>query len=406
MTQLSRGLLLDNVRQLFARPADLESRRSMALGAELEMIPVRADAHERVPAKGGTPSGSELLASMGRKYGWTEEPMGSDPACWTLPEGRVTFEPGGQIEFSSAVFPTAQTLLDCFDEWLPRFHAHAHQMGIVLNTIGIEDRVPVARVPLQLNRERYRRMTQYFDSVGPFGVIMMRQTASLQLNIDRGERPLDRWRLLNALAPFLTAIFANSPRYAAAETGHRSYRAHVWRNLDPRRTGIVYAAGSEAEEYLEFALNAPVILGGGDAFPTFAQLLSTEQATLEQWETHLSTLFPEVRPREYFEVRSIDSIPAEFVPAAIVLIAGLVYSEATAAEAMMVLGPPSADLLVRAGALGLADETLRAGSATLVRMAMEGCRVLGSSYISEKSLSRASDFFDEYTLQGRSPADG
>lgn len=406
MKPLSRDLLLENVRRLFIPSDDVESRRSMAMGAELEMIPVIAQTRERVLAQDSLISGSRFLASMGHEYGWTEVSMDSDPSSWNFPDGRVTFEPGGQIEFSSAVFASAETLIDTFDTWIPRFAARAREMGIELKTIGIEDRVSVRDVPLQLNRHRYRMMTEYFETIGPFGVRMMRQTASLQINVDRGERPMSRWRLLNALSPYLVAIFANSPRYNAAQTGHRSYRSHVWRNLDPLRTGIVYSDGSEAQQYLEFALNAPVILNGQmDAFPTFSELLSTGNATTEQWETHLSTLFPEIRPREYFEVRSIDSIPLEWIPAAIVFIAGLVYSEAASAKAVALLGAPDPELLVKAGVTGLTDQTLRRGAQTLVGQALEGCLILGDEYISQKNLSRAVEFFEEYTLRGRSPSD-
>lgn len=406
MTPLSRDDLLESVLRLFSPAGEVAARNSMSLGAEIEMIPVSTQTGQRVLAQGQSPSGAELLAAMGHEHGWAEEEMDSDPSCWTLKDGRVTFEPGGQIEFSSAVFPTADSLIDALDVWLPRFREQARRMGIALKTIGIEESVSIDRVPLQLQRERYRIMTRYFNSIGSFGVVMMRQTASLQINVDRGEFPLERWRLLNALAPYLVAIFANSPQYDGEQTGHRSYRAHVWRNLDSRRTGIVYKAGAEAERYLEFALNAPVILGSGsDQFPTFAQILTDGCATPDLWETHLSTLFPEIRPRDYFEIRSIDSIKPEFVSAAIALVAGLTYHEKTAMDAAALLGEPSSELLAMAGTMGLSDPTIQAKAAALTQLAIEGCRGLGAGYISAEKLSRAMEFFDQYTLNGRSPGD-
>ncbi len=402
MTSLRHSDLLESVRQLFTPAADPAAR---SLGAELEMIPVSTKTGKRILARGPSPSGSELVAAMGRKYNWSEEPMGDDPACWTFADGRVTFEPGGQIEFSSAVFPSAELLIQSLDKWLPRFSACAADLGILLKTVGIEDHVSIDEVPLQLNRDRYRMMTRYFESLGPFGVLMMRQTASLQINVDRGEAPLDRWRLLNALAPYLVAIFANSSRYEGRETGHQSYRAHVWRNLDPRRTGIAYEAGREAEHYLEFALNAPVILGGVGEFPPFRDKLAEGRITLDDWESHLSTLFPEVRLRDYFEIRSIDAVEPRHVSAAIAFIAGLVYDKDSAEAAMAELGEPSSELLVTAGVRGLKDERLRVTSERLSQLSLEGCQTLGPAYISSETLSRAVEFFESHTLKGRAPAD-
>ena len=62
---------------------------------------------------------------------------------------------------------------------------------------------------------------------------MMRQTAAFQVSLDFDDEPRLRWRLLNAVAPYVTAIFANSPVYEGLATGHQSFRAQVWRRLDP-----------------------------------------------------------------------------------------------------------------------------------------------------------------------------
>ena len=39
---------------------------------------------------------------------------------------------------------------------------------------------------------------------------MMRQTAAFQVSIDFDDEPWLRWRVLNAAAPYVVAIFANS----------------------------------------------------------------------------------------------------------------------------------------------------------------------------------------------------
>lgn len=397
------AMLLEDVQKLFFPVPGKESR---SIGAELEMIPLRKGTSDRVFAQEGTHNGAGFVAAIGREFRWTEERMGSDPSCWNFSDGRISFEPGGQIEFSSAVFPTASALVQSMERWTAVFDSRAELEGIELRRVGIDDRANIQDVPLQLHRERYAAMTRYFDSVGPYGVLMMRQTASLQVNVDRGSQPLERWRLLNALAPYLVAIFANSPLYAGTDSGHKSYRAYVWRMLDPRRTGIAYDPTNPAQGYLDFALDAPVILGARDnRYPAFRELLENSTATKEVWDVHLSTLFPEIRPREYFEIRSIDAIDPAHICAAIAFVAGLIYAHHSASAAQELLGDPDAELLKQAGQFGLNNSGIRERAAELVKLALAGCRSLGSAYISEPDLQHAEEYFRRYTLNGRSPAD-
>ena len=129
-----------------------------------------------------------------------------------------------------------------------------------LLSVGVDPSTGIDQVVPQLNADRYRRMLQHFDRIGPSGAKMMRQTASIQVCVDAGESPALTWRVLNALAPYAVSIFANSPRYAGVDTGYKSYRRHIWATLDPRRTGVLGFADDPIEEYLDFALGAPAFL--------------------------------------------------------------------------------------------------------------------------------------------------
>lgn len=406
MTAISRETLLENIRDLFRVSSDRDYQHSRLIGAEIELIPCLHRSGDRVFPGGLDTSSAKILRVLGNRHSWQEEPMGEDPSHWCFADGRMTFEPGGQIEFSSAAFPTANDLLEALDRWLGVLHEEASRCGVELKALGIEDIIPLGRVPLQLQRDRYRTMARYFDSIGPYGAMMMRQTASLQINVERGPRPQERWRLLNALAPFLVALFANSPRYAGVDTSHKSYRANVWRLLDAKRTGIIHDSSRPAEHYLEFALDAPMILGNeGAGFLTFCEVMEAGRATWELWETHLSTLFPEVRPKDYFEIRSIDAIRATYLSAPIALVSGLVYSDDATTSALELLGEPDPGLLVAAGREGLAHPEIRDRAHELVRIGMHGCRALGEGYLSATQLALAETFFDDHTFRGRSPAD-
>src|SRR5207237_5526361 len=78
--------------------------------------------------------------------------------------------------------------------------------------------------------------------------------------------------------------------------------------------------------------------------------------TVEDWELHVSALFPEVRRRRYFELRSADAIAPEWLAAPIAFVAGLVYDDNAAASTNVVLAGESTPSLDVAGKEGLANE--------------------------------------------------
>jgi glutamate--cysteine ligase len=268
-------------------------------------------------------------------------------------------------------------------------------VGIELLARGVDPFNDINAVPLQLHRDRYTGMTRYFDSIGPSGVQMMRQTAAFQINLERGEDPKSRWRLLNSLAPIVVAFFANSKVYAGKPTAWASYRAQLWRTLDPSRTGIVYDEAHPIDRYLGFALDAIAMRGAGDGagYRAFREWMSEPAISRDDWLFHLSTLFPEVRPKEFFELRSADTIEPDALAAPVVFVTGLVYDDDIARRAAEVIGAPSEKMLERAGRLGLADPEIRRIASRLVVLALDGGRRLGGDYIKRQHLEAAYQYF-------------
>jgi glutamate--cysteine ligase len=108
-----------------------------------------------------------------------------------------------------------------------------------------------------------------------------------------------------------------------------------------------------------------------------------------EWLFHLSTLFPEVRPKEYFELRSADTIEAAQLFAPVVFVTGLVYDDKSAVAATEVLGLPDPVLLLRAGSQGLKDREVRRLASVLCEFAIEGAARLGEDYISARHREEA-----------------
>src|SRR5438270_6336170 len=204
---LSEAHLLDDLRERFFSPS--ESAAPRTVGVELELIPVFASTRlPAVPRSGDDDSTAEIISGLACVEGWAEESQGGDPPSWTQANGtRVSFEPGGQIEISSAPGDVASAVIAETQNVASSIRDAMREAGIDLISKGVDPFNGIAAVPLQLHRDRYARMTHFFESVGPSGIRMMRQTAAVQINVERGPDPLARWALLNALGPYIVALF-------------------------------------------------------------------------------------------------------------------------------------------------------------------------------------------------------
>jgi glutamate--cysteine ligase len=407
VTRLTRrALAADLEARVFNGPA-MATLAPGRVGAEVELIPV--DETGRIcPLEGSGPLAIlPFVRRFAARQGWTEQRTPKGAVSFAVRGGgAVSFEPGGQVEYASPPSRSLSGLVNRLRAIVLPLRSTAAAEGIQLLTVGIDPVNPVERVPLQLTSERYSRMAAHFDRIGPAGARMMRQTAALQISLDAGDEPWLRWRLLNALAPFVTAIFASSPVYAGRATGHRSFRAHCWRLLDPLRTGVPYDEGHPVEAYLNFALHAPAIL-----YPTvenrclpFGEWLARANPTMEEWDAHLGTLFPEVRPRGHLELRSADAVDPAWYSAPLAFVAGLTYERRGLRAALELLPPPDLGLLERAGRLGLGDPAIARTAMDLFEVALTACSSLGPRFIHPAHLDEARAYFDEYTRLGRSPA--
>jgi glutamate--cysteine ligase len=409
MMELTRGSLrADLADHVFAPPigASLTPRR---VGAETEFIPLDTASGRRCPIS--DPAGLSTLPFLrryGARLGWSETTTAKGTPCFQVSSGgALTFEPGGQLEYSSPACRTPSALLALLKSVVQPLRAAAANDGITLLAAGIDPCNPIERAPLLLEGKRYGRMAEYLARRGPAGARMMRQTASFQMSLDFDDEPWLRWRVLNAAAPYVVAIFANSPVYDGRPTGLQSTRAQVWRDLDPTRTGLACDERRPLDAYLEFALDAPAMLMpaiNGEHRP-FREWLGLAEPLPDEWHDHLSTLFPEVRPRGHIELRSADAVPPHWYAAPLALAVGITYEPGALRAAGDLLGAPDLGLLERAGRLGLRDPSLARVAADLADIALRGCECLGPAYFHPADLEQARAFFDRYTRRGLSPAD-
>jgi glutamate--cysteine ligase len=396
LTQASHEARL---RQLFMPPVSPAGPR---IGAEVEFLVLNARTQRPASTR---ESLLPLLHAHGAARGWRFVESGKGGPRYTLPSGGViAIEPGGQLEYASPPFPSPAALLADLHAVLVPLSDDAGSRGIRFLGAGIDPHNAFDAAPLQIEAERYRRMDAYFAAIGPAGQRMMRQTAAVQLNVD----PVDAhgtWRMLNAAAPVLVAAFANSRLYAGTDSGHASCRAETWRHADASRTGLFPCEREPAEEYAAFVLCARTMLvpGTNGAYPPFRELGAlADEATLAN---HLTTLFPEIRPKGYLEIRSIDAQAIEWL-AAPVLVAGALALDARAMqEAAERLGAPDALRLETAGRRGLRDAWLHDAALDVFDIAIRACVRRGQPWYGGRNLETAIAFRDRFTRRGRAPGD-
>jgi len=252
---------------------------------------------------------------------------------------------------------------------------------------------------------------------------MMRHTASLQVNLDLGPEGVwqERWSLANLMSPLVTATFACSP-----EEDRVCIRAHAWQNLDPSRTGFTagMVRGTDDDPRMQWAhaaLDANVMLirsDDGSAHPcepglSFAGWIDKGHPELG-WPTrddldyHLTTLFFEVRPRGFLELRAGEALPERWRAALVVLMTAALYDDLARTRALELLDGlqhrlPS--MWRRAADAGIRDPELGDLACRVWDLALEGAHRLPLEYFGAPALAVAHDFVERFTKRGRMPAD-
>jgi glutamate--cysteine ligase len=315
-----------------------KSRDRWRVGTEYEKVGIDRNTGKAIPYFG--PRGVEvILRQMVERYDW--QPEEQDGHIIALKRGKIEIhlEPGGQIELSGEPCETIHCTFIEFTQHIRELVEIADPLGIVFLGLGIQ---PVSRLDEieWVPKKRYRIMGPYMPKVGSLGQRMMKQTATVQANIDFSDESdaMAKFRTGMGLAPILIAMFANSPICEGRLTGYRSFREHIWTDTDNRRAGMLkfaFAPDVSFAHYMEYALDVPMyfIIRNKDYIDmthmTFRQFLQSghqgERATIEDWDAHLTTLFPETRIKRYIEVRSADSQSTELMTALPALIKGAFY---------------------------------------------------------------------------------
>jgi len=275
-------------------------------------------------------------------------------------------------------------------------------------------------------KERYRIMRAYLPSHGSMSLEMMFTTATVQANFDYASEAdmVEKMRVALAVSPVVSAVFANSSLSEGKANGFVSRRMHIWQHTDPDRTGMLAMAYDEDfgyRRYVEWALDVPMFFvvrngeyrhANGITFRSFIEAgFGGERATLDDFERHLTTLFPEVRLKRFLEVRGADAVPPGLTCSLPALWKGLLYDAESRAAAwdrvrihpLAAREAARADVSRRGMAARYGEEPVIEIARDLARLARDGLRRIRHAGRRDPDETGFLDPVFEQLEQGQSP---
>ena len=312
-----------------------------SIGTEHEKFGYRLSDRLPLPYEGAC-SVRAMLEGLRDRFGWEAVEEAGHIIGLQKDGANVSLEPGGQLELSGGMLENIHQTCDEVNEHLREVKTIADEIGAGFIGLGASPDWTADQVPV-MPKGRYALMTRYMGQVGTHGTQMMYRTCTVQVNLDFESEAdmVQKFRTSLALQPVATALFAASPFFEGRVNGWQSWRARIWRDTDPDRTGMlpfVFEDGFGFEQYVDYALDVPMyfvyrdgkyIDALGQSFRDFLDgrlpALPGEKPTLSDWADHLTTIFPEARLKRFLEMRGADGGPWRRLCALPALWVGLLY---------------------------------------------------------------------------------
>ena len=303
--------------------APLEAGDERMIGVELEDF-IYDKKSKRIPVNPGSEySASDLLKNL------------IDLQVNDKYKAYYSIEPGGQIEWAST---PRRSLHDVQIE----LNSHQKRLNHLLTAHQLE-KIDLSVEPIYLPNEidfidhkKYELMHELFLRTGKHGPWMMRNTTSIQINIDiLSKTDAEEMAFLaDCLTPFCVLLFANGPFMAGNPANNSNHRYNFWNDTDPSRCGNLFDHGIHnkdqlLDKFVDIVLDAPSIFT-----VSISNDIKKFDGSLKQWlqaldqsdllDEHkiniaLHQIFTHVRFKKHvLEVRGTDRPPTgfEMAPAA------------------------------------------------------------------------------------------
>ena len=321
----------------------LGCKTEQKIGMEYERIPVSRCNNEVVPY-GGEFGICELLREFAKVDNWDYILDGDNIIGLKKLHDTITLEPGCQFELSLEPQTHIKDLKKRVESIDASLKPILEEFEIKLLNMGVSPNTTYKNIKL-IPKQRYHIMANYLWGI--LSDVMMRETAGIQVGIDfkSEEDAMRKFRLANLMIPFGTAMYANSRIRGGVDTGYKSFRALAWLNTDNERCGFAtkFDKNMTFKDYVNILLDTPMIfINRSDKCVSVNGRITFKQymkegfegftPTIEDWNLHSNLYFPEIRLRNFIEIRNHDCVGGGLEYSIPALYKGIMYSKSAMEE--------------------------------------------------------------------------
>lgn len=311
------------------------------IGIEYERLPVFNDTYRAVPYEDGV---CNVLRTIARDDNWDYITDDFNIIGLKQNHDTVTLEPGCQFEMSLEPEFTIKKLEEKINAFNKKIAPILERNNMKLLEYGVSPVSTHKSISL-IPKKRYHIMARYLWGI--LSDVMMRETAGIQCCIDfeSEEDLMKKFETASKLSPFITAMFANSPIRGGVYTGYKSFRALSWLNTDNDRCGFAGNLKKEfsIDDYINCVLDSPMIFITRENLPiqingriTFRDFMNKGfegfEAAIEDFELHANLYFPEVRLRNFIEIRNHDCVGKGLQYSLLAIYKGILYDKYAISE--------------------------------------------------------------------------
>ncbi len=311
-----------------------KQKDNLRLGLELEHFVLDKDTLTAIPYFGEM-GVQEILTELAQND-WQPEYEEGFILKLKKKDAVITLEPGSQLEISISPFKSIKSIKNVYFAFLEEIIPVLNSRGMVLMNLGYQPVSSIRDIPL-IPKKRYKYMYNYLGNRGIYAHNMMKGTASLQVSIDYTDE-LDYKKKIQAayfLSPLIYTIFDNGPFFEGKTIDKGSIRSYIWENCDQARCGLIKGIFNKNYSYRTYAKYIlgipPIIYMMGDDLVFTGDKLSKEIFDPYNYTdleiNHLfSMAFPDIRTKQFLEIRMSDSLPFPYNFGFLALIKGLFYN--------------------------------------------------------------------------------
>ena len=267
--------------------------------------------------------------------------------------GIYSLEPGGQLEWSSPPYENLNDLSIAQLRHRKLLDDVTDHRDLIVLHWGLEPILSPDDIDL-IHQSKYQLMNDHMEKVNTHGKWMMRNTASIQVNIDiTGKQDAEKMGFLaDCLHPVCAYLFANSPFYKNEPAGTKNIRNIIWEQTDNHRCRNLVDHGISSpnnfiKNYIDYMMDIPGIFQlnsknvlentDGTLGARLEYLYGNGKIRNADIQLALHQVFTNVRYKHLVEVRGADRPPLGHELAPIAFWTGLLTTDKTREKALDVV---------------------------------------------------------------------